>query len=268
MASALQSALAVGLEVVLQSIGIRTLDDLASGIRDRGDEIADCMYITSSSCRRAALVAAQERERAAQAATAASSAATAALQAATLAASAAEMEARLFRIELLAAEGMAAAHVERAADHSAHMAALLADVERLEALNSDVDLIDVWIAAAVVAEALLIGEQQAARETAARRLAEERACKLERELEVLAGLCEHAQSSAAWAAAERQDAELLAAREQAARRAMEQLLRAEAAAADEADRAASAAWARMRAYEHGEPRGGRGGMELLIISGH
>ena len=60
MASALQSALAVGLEVVLQSIGIRTLDDLASGIRDRGDEIAD--YITSSSCRRAALVAAQERD--------------------------------------------------------------------------------------------------------------------------------------------------------------------------------------------------------------
>ena len=179
MASALQSALAVGLEVVLQSIGTRTLDDLASGIRDRGDEIAD--YITSSSCRRAALVAAQERERAAQAATAASSAATAALQAATLAASAAEMEARLFRIELLAAEGMAAAHVERAADHSAHVAALLADVERLEALNSDVDLIDVWIAEAVVAEALLIGEQQAARETAARWLAEERACKLERE---------------------------------------------------------------------------------------
>ena len=55
MASALQSALAVGLEVVLQSIGIRTLDDLASGICDRGDEIAD--YISSSGCRRAAFVA-------------------------------------------------------------------------------------------------------------------------------------------------------------------------------------------------------------------
>ena len=57
MASALQSALAVGLEVVLQGIEIHTLDGLASAIRNRGDEIAD--YITSSSCRRAALVAAQ-----------------------------------------------------------------------------------------------------------------------------------------------------------------------------------------------------------------
>ena len=65
MASALQSALAAGLEVVLQGIGIHTLDDLASGICDRGDEIAD--YISSSGCRRAALGAAQERERAAQA---------------------------------------------------------------------------------------------------------------------------------------------------------------------------------------------------------
>ena len=90
MASALQSALAVGLEVVLQGIEIHTLDGLASAIRNRGDEIAD--YITSSSCRRAALVAAQERERAAQAAAAASSAATAAVQAATLAGSAAEMD--------------------------------------------------------------------------------------------------------------------------------------------------------------------------------
>ena len=45
------------------------MDDLASGICDRGDEIAD--YISSSGCRRAALVAAQElaqeRERAAPA---------------------------------------------------------------------------------------------------------------------------------------------------------------------------------------------------------
>ena len=40
MASAMQSALAAALEVVLQGIGISTLDDLASGIVDRGDEIA------------------------------------------------------------------------------------------------------------------------------------------------------------------------------------------------------------------------------------
>ena len=46
MASVMQSALAAALEVVLQGIGISTLDDLASGIVDRGDEIA--AYITSS----------------------------------------------------------------------------------------------------------------------------------------------------------------------------------------------------------------------------
>ena len=62
MVSAMQSALAASLEVVLQGIGIHTLNDLASGIVDHGDDIA--AYITSSGCRHAGLVAAQERERA------------------------------------------------------------------------------------------------------------------------------------------------------------------------------------------------------------
>ena len=61
MASDMQSALAAALEVVLQGIGISTLDDLARRVVDHGDEIA--AYITSSGCRRAGLVAAQERER-------------------------------------------------------------------------------------------------------------------------------------------------------------------------------------------------------------
>ena len=107
MASAMQSALAAALEVVLQGIGISILDDLASGIVDRGDEIA--AYITSSGCRLAGLRAAQERERAAQAAAAANSAAVAALQAATTACSRAELEARLLREELAAADGAVAA---------------------------------------------------------------------------------------------------------------------------------------------------------------
>ena len=89
MASDMQSALAAALEVVLQGIGISTLDDLASRVVDHGDEIA--AYITSSGCRRAGLVAAQERERAAQAVAAANSAAAAALQAATTACSRAEL---------------------------------------------------------------------------------------------------------------------------------------------------------------------------------
>jgi hydroxyethylthiazole kinase-like sugar kinase family protein len=98
MASDMQSALAAALEVVLPGIGISTLDDLASRVVDHGDEIA--AYITSSGCRRAGLVAAQERERAAQAVAAANSAAAAALQAATAACSRAELEARLLRDEL------------------------------------------------------------------------------------------------------------------------------------------------------------------------
>ena len=78
MVSAMHSALAAALEVVLQGIGIHSLDNLASGIVAHGDDIA--AYITSSGCRRAGLVAAQEREWAAQAAAAESSAAAAALQ--------------------------------------------------------------------------------------------------------------------------------------------------------------------------------------------
>ena len=97
MASDMQSALAAALEVVLQGIGISTLDGLASAIVDHGDDIA--AYITSSGCRHAGLVAAQERERAAQAAAAANSAAAAALQAATTSCSRAELEARLLRDE-------------------------------------------------------------------------------------------------------------------------------------------------------------------------
>ena len=53
--SAMQSALAASLEVVLQGIGIHTLNDLASAIVDHGDDIA--AYITSSGCRRAGLLA-------------------------------------------------------------------------------------------------------------------------------------------------------------------------------------------------------------------
>ena len=113
MASDMQSALAAALEVVLQGIGISTLDDLASRVVDHGDEIA--AYITSSGCRRAGLVAAQERERAAQAVAAANSAAAAALQAATTACSRAELEARLLRDELAAADGAVAALLEREA---------------------------------------------------------------------------------------------------------------------------------------------------------
>ena len=110
MASALQSALAAGLEVVLQGIGIHTLDDLASGICDRGDEIAD--YISSSGCRRAALVAAQERERAAQAvAGQVGSAASSAL-------SRAQLEAELLHSELASSESDVALLVEGVAASS------------------------------------------------------------------------------------------------------------------------------------------------------
>ena len=154
------------------------MDDLASGIVDRGDEIA--AYITSKGCRRAGLRTAQEREWAAQAAAAANSAAIAALQAATTACSRAELEARLLRDELAAADGAVAALLEREAASSTH-----------GRRGTDVDWIELSIAEAVVAEALLVGEQTAKQTVA---------------------------------------------KEAAARQAIESLLRAEAAAADTAER--------------------------------
>ena len=120
MASALQSALAVGLEVVLQGIGIQTLDDLASGIRDRGDQIAD--YISSSGCRRAALVAAQECERAAQAV---------AGQVGSAASSALSREAELLRSELASSESDVALLVEGVAASSTVAISAAARIESL-----------------------------------------------------------------------------------------------------------------------------------------
>ena len=60
----LQSALAVGLEVMLQGMNISNLDDLAAALRGNGDAVA--AYITSGSCRRAAFAAVQAHERQAQ----------------------------------------------------------------------------------------------------------------------------------------------------------------------------------------------------------
>ena len=57
----LQSALAVGLEIMLQGMNVFTLDDLAAALRGRGDAVA--AYISSDSCRRAAFAAVQAHER-------------------------------------------------------------------------------------------------------------------------------------------------------------------------------------------------------------
>ena len=57
----LQSALAVGLEIMLQGMNVFTLDDLAAALRGRGDAVA--AYISSGSCRRAAFAAVQARSR-------------------------------------------------------------------------------------------------------------------------------------------------------------------------------------------------------------
>jgi hypothetical protein len=123
----------------------------------------------------------------------------------------------------------------------------------------DTEWIELCVAEAVVAEALLLGEQQVTVEAAARHAADARACRLERDLERMANTLLRAQTSADLRAAEFQEAERLVACEKAARQAMEQMLRAEAAAADAAECAASAAWALMRAHEYDQARGGRGG---------
>ena len=122
----LQSALAVGLEIMLRGINIFTLDDLAAALRGRGDAVA--AYISSGSCRRAAFAAIQAHERQAR-------------MMATVgwsmeAGSAAWFEIQLLRTELAAAEIAAAQLLERSA------------------------VVEVDVAESMLAEALQIGDEQ------------------------------------------------------------------------------------------------------------
>ena len=139
----LQSALAVGLEVMLQGMHIFTLDDLAAALRGRGDAVA--AYISSDSCRRAAFAAIQAHER--QARTMATVGGTAA---SIEAGSAARLEIQLLCTELAAAESAAAQLFERSA------------LATKCALSS---MVEVDVAESMVAEALQIGDEQAQRAT-------------------------------------------------------------------------------------------------------
>ena len=144
-----------------------------------------------------------------------------------------------------------------------HGLILIARVKHDVSTQSAVDMVDVSTADAVVAEALLIGEQMAAKEAAARfavelllraeaaaaDTAEQRSSQLIRDAEVTDNLLRHANRSADWRAAERRDAEQLAACERATRQVLEQLLRAEAADADAAEACVAAAEACAAAAE-------------------
>ena len=137
----LQSALAVGLEIMLRGINIFTLDDLAAALRGRGDAVA--AYISSGSCRRAAFAAIQAHERQAR-------------MMATVgwsmeAGSAAWFEIELLRTELAAAEIAAAQLLERSA------------------------VVEVDVAESMLAEALQIGDEQVAAAAATSHAADERA---------------------------------------------------------------------------------------------
>ena len=105
-------------------------------------------------------------------------------------------------------------------------------------------------------------DQQAAKEAAQRRMAEQRVCRLERDLEIVDGLLSHARTRQDWAAAQRRDAEQLAAAAEARAVAAEACAATADARADAAEARAAAAEARAATPTEeavAEGKGGRGG---------
>ena len=122
----------------------------------------------------AGLVAAHEREWAAQAAPAAATnsaaAVAAALQAATTACSRAELEARLLRDELAAADGAVAVFLEREAGRHAAEIGTMTDTVVLNLATQTAltdNTVDISTAEAMVAEALCMADEVRERERAA-----------------------------------------------------------------------------------------------------